>query len=411
MNKPDENPKNENPKNENPDDENPENGPRPEQEDTAARPGLAKKLDKDRLLLAIAAPVLAIVAAFLVTALVLAATGKQPFDAFNIMFTNGTHSDIQVAIINKATTYYLAGIAVAIGFRMNLFNIGVDGQYRLAAFFAAVVGGAVNLPAILQIPLIIIVAVLVGGAWAAIAGVLKVTRGVSEVITTIMLNAIGGSVIGYFLQDGRLAVLHKQQNTISTKEIPSSGQLFNFNLGPDKGDIYGFIVIAVLVGIGYWFVLARTRFGFDLRTVGMSESAAEAGGVNVKRMIVTSMVLSGGLAGLIGMPTLLNDAHQYSTDFPAGIGFTGIAIALLGRNNPVGVAVSALLWAFLEVTSQALEINDYDKEIVGVMQGVIVLCVVIAYELVRRYGIKRQQRQVGEQLAAQARNVKTEVTA
>jgi simple sugar transport system permease protein len=389
---------------------NPKTDSGPGGQGTDARPGLAKKLDKDRLILAIAAPVLAVVAAFLVTALVLVATGKQPFDAFNIMIDYGSKADSQVYILNRGTTYYLAGVAVAIGFRMNLFNIGVDGQYRLAAFFAAVVGGAVSLPGILQIPLIILVAVIVGAAWAAIAGVLKVTRGVSEVITTIMLNAIAGSVIGYFLQDGRLGVLNKQANTISTKEIPSSAHFFSISRGVD-GDIWGFIFVAILVGIAYWFVLNRTRFGFDLRTVGQSESAAEASGVNVKRMIVTSMVISGGMAGLIGIPTLLQESYQYSTDFPAGIGFTGIAIALLGRNNPVGIGVAALLWAFLDRSSQQLEFEGYDKEIVGVIQGVIVLCVVIAYELVRRYGIKRQQRQVGEELAAQARNIKTEVTA
>jgi len=391
-------------------DKAPENSSRPEERNTEDRQGPASRLDKDRLVLAIAAPVLAVVAAFLVTALVLAATGKQPFDAFNIMVNYGIKADSQVYILNRATTYYLAGVAVAIGFRMNLFNIGVDGQYQLAAFFAAVVGGAVSFPGILQIPLIIAVAMLVGAAWAGIAGVLKVTRGVSEVITTIMLNAIAGSVIGYFLQNGRLGVLNKEENTLSTKEIPASAHFFSINRGAD-GDIWGFIFVAVLVGVAYWFVLNRTRFGFDLRTVGQSESAAEASGVNVKRMIVTSMFISGGMAGLIGMPTLLQESYQFSTDFPAGIGFTGIAIALLGRNNPAGIGVAALLWAFLDRSSQQLEFENYDKEIVGVIQGVIVLCVVIAYELVRRYGIKRQQRQVGEELAAQARTDSTEVTA
>ncbi|WP_127358891.1 ABC transporter permease [Actinacidiphila soli] len=369
-----------------------------------------KKIDKERLLLAIAAPVLAIVVSFVVTALVLVATGKQPFDAFNIMFQYGIKSDSQVYILDKATTYYIAGLAVAIGFRMNLFNIGVDGQYRMGAFFAAAVGGAVTLPSFLQIPLIILVAMLVGGMWAGIAGVLKTTRGVSEVIATIMLNAIATSVIGYLLQPGRLGHLDAAQTQVSTEPLPASGHLFNFNMGELNGDVYGFIVIAVLLGVAYWFVLNRTRFGFDLRAVGQSESAAEASGVSVKRMVITSMLISGAMAGLIGMPTLLNDAHQFGTEFPAGVGFVGISVALLGRNNPVGVALAALLWAFLERTSTQLEFENYDKEIVGVMQGVIVLSVVIAYEVVRRYGIKRQQQKVGEELAAQAKN-KQEVTA
>ncbi|MER8154741.1 ABC transporter permease [Streptomyces sp. NPDC094472] len=362
-----------------------------------------KKLDKERVLLAVAAPVLALATAFVVTALVLLATGKEPFNAFGIMFDYGVKADSQVYILNKATTYYLAGLAVAIGFRMNLFNIGVDGQYRLAAFFAAVVGGALELPGLVQIPLIILVAMLVGAMWASIAGLLKVYRGVSEVISTIMLNSLSGILISYLLVDGRLADLDKQTNIVATDPLPSSSHFFTFPAGGDLDPIWGFIVVAALAGVGFWFLLGRTRFGFDLRAVGRSESAAQASGVNVKRMVLTSMVLSGAMAGLIGMPTLLNDTHQFTSDFPTGIGFTGIAIALLGRNNPVGIALAAVLWGFLERGANRLEFEGYDKEIVGVMQGVIVLCVVIAYELVRRYGLKRQQQRVGAELAAQAR--------
>ncbi|MFI8350380.1 ABC transporter permease [Streptomyces sp. NPDC085596] len=362
---------------------------------------LTSRIDKERLLLGIAAPLLAIVAALLVTALVILATGKSPGAAFSDMVTYGFAADSQVYILNKATTYYLAGVAVAIGFRMNLFNIGVDGQYRLAAFVAAVLGGALTVPGWLAIPLIILAAMVTGALWAAIAGILKVTRGVSEVIATIMLNSIATAIIGYLLQPGQLGQLDKAGTLVSTKPLPESSWFFQIDTGP-AGILWGFIVVAVIVGIGYWFVLGRTRFGFDLRTVGQSETAAAASGVGVKKMIATSMVISGAVAGLIGMPTLLNDSHQFSNDFPAGIGFTGIAIALLGRNNPVGIALGALLWGFLERTTNHLEFQGYDKEILGVIQGVIVLCVVIAYEVVRRYGLKRQQQRVGAELAARA---------
>ncbi|MBO0652909.1 MULTISPECIES: ABC transporter permease [Streptomyces] len=367
-----------------------------------------KKFDKDKLILGLAAPVLAIVAALAITSIIIAATGQDPFHAYEVMIDFGSKADSQVWIINKATPYYLSALAVAIGFRMNLFNIGVDGQYRIAAFFAAVVGGALTLPGIIQIPVIIIVAMIVGAIWAGIAGLLKTTRGVNEVISTIMLNAIGASIIGYFLQDGRLA--EKEGNLIHTPYLPDSAQFFEIPTQPKP--IYGFVVIAALAGVAYWFVLNRTRFGFDLRTVGRSESAAQASGVSVKRMVITAMLLSGAMAGLVGMPTLLGVSYNYGTDFPVGIGFTGIAIALLGRNNPIGMALAALLWGFLERTGTQLEFEGYAQEIVGVIQGVIVLCVVIAYEIVRRYGLKVQQRKVGEELAAQARKSdKAEVSA
>ncbi|MEW2291772.1 ABC transporter permease [Streptomyces sp. NPDC006743] len=367
---------------------------------------LTSRIDKERLLLGIAAPLLAVVAALVVTTLVILATGKNPADAFSDMITYGSASDSQVYILNKATTYYLAGVAVAVGFRMNLFNIGVDGQYRLAAFVAAVLGGALSAPGWIAVPLIILCAMATGALWAAIAGILKVTRGVSEVIATIMLNSIATAVIAYLLQPGKLGELQQGGTLVSTKPLPKSSYFFGFDTGA-AGELWGFIVIAALVGVAYWFVLGRTRFGFDLRTVGQSESAAAASGVSVKKMVATSMVISGAVAGLIGMPTLLNDSHQFSNDFPAGIGFTGIAIALLGRNHPIGIALGALLWGFLERTTNHLEFQGYDKEILGVIQGVIVLCVVIAYEVVRRYGLKRQQQRVGAELAAQAIAPKT----
>lgn len=362
---------------------------------------LTSRIDKERLFLGIAAPLLAVVAALVVTALVILATGKNPGAAFSDMGTYGFASDSQVYILNKATTYYLAGVAVAIGFRMNLFNIGVDGQYRLAAFVAAAVGGALTVPGWLAVPLIILCAMGTGALWAAIAGVLKVTRGVSEVIATIMLNSIATAIIGYLLQPGKLGQLDDGGTLVSTKPLPSSSFLPNIDTGP-AGVLDSLIVLAVVVGVAYWFILGRTRFGYDLRTVGQSESAAAASGVSVKKMIATSMIISGAVAGLIGMPTLLNEGHQYDNSFPAGIGFTGIAIALLGRNHPIGIALGALLWGFLERTTNHLEFQGYDKEILGVIQGVIVLCVVIAYEVVRRYGLKRQQQRVGAELAAQA---------
>jgi simple sugar transport system permease protein len=368
------------------------------------RVGRFRRIDRERLLLGLAAPVLAVVIAFAISSLLLAVSGKDPFQAFNLMGSYGFASDGQVAILNKATTYYIAGVAVAFGFRMNLFNIGADGQYRLAALFAAFVGGAVNLPSFIEIPLVLITAMLVGGLWAAIAGVLKVTRGVSEVISTIMLNAITTGVIGLLLVPGRFApsVSGGSSNSIQTKMMAPSSNFFTFNtMG---GQLYGFIIIAVVIGVLFQLTLSRTRFGFDLRATGRSEEAAGASGVNVKRMVLTSMIISGAIAGLIGMPDLLSadTGHYFGQSFQAGVGFTGIAIALLGRNTPVGIAFAALLWAFLDATAGQLSTNNYPPEIINVMQGTIVICVVVAYELVRRFGLKRQQQKVGAQLAAQA---------
>jgi simple sugar transport system permease protein len=356
-----------------------------------------KKFDKERVLLAVAGPVLALAVAFILTAIVLLASGKNPVEPFAIMFEQASFSDIQVRIINQASLYYIAALAVAIGFRMNLFNIGVDGQYLLGAMMAAIVGAHMDLPAFLQVPLLMLTAICTGAFWAGIVGVLKVTRGVSEVVASIMLNAIATSIIGYLWLPNVFGV--KVGNNNTTGEMAESGWVPGIDMGA-AGEIYGLVLLAVALGVGYWVVINRTRFGFDLRASGASETAAAASGVDPKRMILTAMLISGGVAGLAGLPILLGDTHTYSLNFPTGIGFLGIGIALLGRNSPVGIAFASLLWAWLDKASPELDFHGYDKEIAVIMQGLIVLSVVVSYETVREWGLRRQQRRVGAELAA-----------
>ncbi|MFG2757617.1 ABC transporter permease [Streptomyces wuyuanensis] len=366
-----------------------------------------KKFDKDRVLLGIAGPGLALVVAFLLTSVVLLVSDRDPFEPYQLMLQTAEFTDVQVNILNQAGTYYLAALAVAIGFRMNLFNIGVDGQYRLAVMLAAVVGASVELPAPLHILLIVVVAMLVGALWAGIAGVLKTSRGVSEVVSTIMLNAIATSLIAWLILPANLGEQLAGSNDLTTGQIAESGWFPG--LAMEGGTIYGFTFVAFALGIVYWFTLNRTRFGFDLRATGASESAAQASGVDSKKMVLTAMLISGAMAGLVGMPLLLGQTHTYSLSFPAGVGFTGITIALLGRNNPIGIFFAALLISFIEKTSADLDQFGYEKEIATIMQGLIVISVVVSYELVRQYGLRRQQQKVGEELAAQARKNKEEV--
>ena len=294
-------------------------------------------------------------------------------------------------IINNATVLYLSGLAVAVGFRMNLFNIGVDGQYRVAAFTAAVVAGEAWLPGYLNTALAIVCAMAVGALWAGIAGVLRATRGVSEVISTIMLNAIATGLVAYLLR--KVAVRTPGSNEIGTKEIPEGSRIPAIPFGDlPNTEIYGFIVIAGVFGFLYWFILNKTRFGFDLRATGRSTTAAVASGISVTKMTIGAMFISGAIAGLVGMPILFGDAYNYGSTFQSGLGFAGIAIALLGRNNPIGIAIGALLFAFLDEQSNKLQILvGVSPDIVAITQGVIVLTVVISYEVVRRYGIRIEQ--------------------
>jgi simple sugar transport system permease protein len=313
------------------------------------------------------------------------------------MVTQVGEGTTSVDIVNSAAVYYIAALAVAIGFQMKLFNIGIEGQYRLAACAAAIVGGAFVLPPVLHTVVILVVAVLVGAAWAGVAAVLKAYRGVSEVISTIMLNFVATGLIAFLISTDAFGVL--RGNNISTQPIAPSGQVPGIPFG-SAGTVFGLVFLAAALGVGYWFLLARTRFGFDLKASGESPTAAAAGGVNARRMVIIALLMSGGVAGLVGLPELLGRDFAYTLNSPTGYGFTGIAIALLGRNNPVGMALGALLWAFLDKSALALDNVGVPREIVLIMQGSIVLSVVVAYEIVRRYELAAEQRRVAAQLRA-----------
>lgn len=368
-----------------------------------------------RFFFSMLAPVSAIVFSLGVGAIVLLIVGINPLDAYGQMISFSADSTSLASSINKAVPLYVAAVAVAIGFQMNLFNIGVEGQYLLAAMFAGWVGTNVVLWGPLHITVIILTAVIVGAIWAGIAGALKVTRGVNEVISTIMLNFIAFSVIAYLLAN-TFSVESKSLN-LSTGKLPPSGRLPNLNflitmLGFDEPrgiEIPGFLIIAILLGIGYYVLVWRTRFGFELRISGMNPGSARMSGVNPKKMIFYTMLLSGGVAGLVGMSTLVGKLGAYTQDFPRGIGFAGIAVALLGRNHPIGMALGALLFGVMDRAALVLKLEGIPDEIVVIIQGVIVLSVVVAYEIVGRIVAAREVKSAAE--ALQVSNGAEEVSA
>ncbi len=353
------------------------------------------------------APVLAVAIALLISAVVMLAIGVDPLRALGVMVDFGDTPSQQitalVVVLNRAVPLFLAGLAVAVAFRMGLFNIGVEGQYRMATVIAAGAGAAVTLPSWLHLPLIIVVAMGVGALWAAIVGILKVTRGVSEVISSIMLNFIALGLASYLLT-GPLRGSAPGASIITTSDIPESGWFPSLNglldlvgLANPPRQLYGFLLVAVVIGVVVAVLVKRTRFGFDLRATGMSASAASASGVDARRMVITTMLISGGIAGLIGLPDLLGSNHNYGTEFTSGLGFLGIAVALLGRNNPLGIAVAAVLFAFLDRASVPLQIQQIPSSVVTIIQGTIVLAVVIANEVARR--VARRQAESGNAVA------------
>ncbi len=338
------------------------------------------------------APAVAAASAIIISAIALIISGNNPFTAFNEMWKNVSNAESIVLIINRSVPYYVSGVAVAIGFKMNLFNIGANGQYLLAALFAAWAGAQVTLPAPLHVTFILLVAVFVGGAWASIAAILKVTRNVNEVISTIMLNFIATGIVAFLLaeqfREPDAASLVAQTETLPpSARLPKLDPLIEWT-GIDFGnaDLLGFLPFAIAIGIGYHLLLNRSRFGYELRLSGANPEAARAAGVNPNKMILKTIILSGMIAGLIGMHSLLADPqfHKYGDQFPRLLGFTGISIALLGRNHPAGIAAAALVWGTIERGTQPLSRIGIPPEIGVIMQGAFLLSAIIAYEVMKR---------------------------
>jgi simple sugar transport system permease protein len=337
----------------------------------------------------ILAPLLAAAVAIIVSSIALLIADESPVTAFEAMWSNIDGTGAIILIINRAVPYYVAGVAVAIGFKMNLFNIGAAGQYQLAALLAAAAGASVSLWAPLHIAFVFLVAIVTGAAYAAIAGILKVWRGVNEVISTIMLNYIAIGISAFLLAEPLRNEL--SGNLAATKSLPNSAHLpdldrlfsaIGFHL---PVPLHGFLPFAILLGIGYWLLLNRSRFGFNLRVSGANPAAARTAGVNPKRMILITIILSGAIAGMIGLGPLMTEEFNYGDQFPKTLGFTGIAIALLGRNHPVGVAAAALVWATIERATQPLSTIGIPQEIGVILQGSFLLAAVIAYEVVKRW--------------------------
>jgi simple sugar transport system permease protein len=345
-------------------------------------------LGLQQAMITLASSVAAVFLAFFIAGVLLLVTGKDPLAAYGKMIDAGFTSVKLLETLERATPFIIAAVAIAIGFKMNLFNIGVEGQFLVGMFFAAVIGAQVNLPAPLHVTFCITVGAVFGAMWASIAALLKVKRGVNEVISTIMLNAIALQVLDwlfneFFRYDDGTGALD-----VKTKPLPESAWMPNLIDGKN-GTLNAFFLVALGVALFYWLLVFRSRFGFRLRASGMNPDAARTAGISANRMVMAAMLLSGAVAGLAGLPSLLGDVHAYGPTRPDGYGFTGIAVALLGRNHPAGIVAAACLYGFLDAVAGPLQLEGIPQSIVRVIQAITLLTVVIVNEAVGRWYAKR----------------------
>lgn len=279
----------------------------------------------------------------------------------------------------QSTPYIFAGLAVALGFRSGLFNIGAEGQLFMGAIFSVYVGFSITgLPAIIHIPLALLAGALGGALWGFIPGILKAKTGGHEVINTIMMNYIAFRFSEWLLR-GPLK-RPGSANPVSPT-IQDSAKLFRFFEEPIRFHA-GFFVALVVAALVYWF-LFKTKWGFDLRTVGANPDAARYAGMNSSRSIMLAMFLSGGLAGLAGANEVLGVNHNLALAFSSGYGFDSIALALLGKSHPLGVVLSAILFGTLRNGAVRLQVAaGVPIDIISVMQALI-LAFIAAPAIVR----------------------------
>ncbi|MFQ3582609.1 MAG: ABC transporter permease [Chloracidobacterium sp.] len=329
-------------------------------------------------------PALAVVFAFLLGGGIVLLMGDSPLAVYELFFSSafGSLDGIGYTLF-YATPLIFTGLAVSVAFKCGLLNIGAEGQLTVGAFAAAWVGFTLTwLPSPLLVAACILGAMAAGGLWAAVPGFLKARFGSHEVINTIMMNFIAVGLVSYLVQ------YHYRETgdpILQTYEIASGAHLARMHKFipaiPERIPLsLGFLIALLACGAVYVF-LWKTKWGYELRAVGSSPTAAEYAGINVARNIVLAMVISGALAGLVATGEVLGYRHRYYDGFSPGYGFTGIAVALLGRNHPVGIVLAAILFGAL-IRSQlfiGIFTEHVSKDLTIVLQAIIILCVACEY--------------------------------
>lgn len=335
-------------------------------------------------------PVLALVTALLLGALIMFLFGDNPWQAYQGLF-NGAFGSARgwAATLRKLSPLLLTGLSVAVAFKAGLFNIGASGQFLMGTVASVAVGiNFEGLPVYIHLPLAILAGILGGMLWGAIPGILKVYTGAHEVIVTIMLNYVASNFAGWLvyaggtqgqtpgpLWDPTARAVPETPDVLASAQIP-------YIFGPPYRVHWG-IVLAVLVAFLMWWLLSKTIIGFEIRTMGQNPKAAKYAGMNVNWTVIFTMLLAGGLAGLAGTIETLGVNHKFAPEFTGAVGFDGITVALLGQTHPLGVILAAFLFGALDAGGSRMQFESgVSADIIQVIQA-LVLAFVAAPLLIR----------------------------
>ena len=326
-------------------------------------------------------PLINLVAALVISGLIIAAIGENPFEALEFLFYGAFGYPEAIGYtLYYTTNFVFTGLAVAIAFHCGLFNIGGEGQAYIGGLGAGLVGLAIgHWPS----PIVIVIGVLgaaaFGAFWAYIPGWLQAKRGSHIVITTIMFNFLAAALMSYLMVE--VLIKPGQQAAESRHFDPGAylplahDVLAAIGVKIGKTALNLSFVFAIICSVLFWFFMWRTRWGYEIRAVGQNETAAVYAGISPSRAIVVAMAISGALAGMVGVNEILGVHHRLLMEFTAGYGFVGIAVALMGRNHPVGIFLAALLFGALYQGGQeiAFDMPRVNRDMVVVIQGLVIL--------------------------------------
>ncbi len=327
-------------------------------------------------------PILNLATALVVSGLVIFGLGENPFLAISVMLKGAFYYPGAIGYTLYYTTNFMfTGLAVALAFHAKLFNIGGEGQAYIGGLGIGLVCLMLDqfLIGWIVVFLAVLGAAIFGALWAIIPGYLQAKRGSHIVITTIMFNFIAASLMVYLLVN---VIIEPNQMSPETRDFANGVSLLQFH---ELFKMFGIkatstplnlsFIIAILASIFVWLLVWHTKLGYEIRTLGHSESAAEYAGINVPKTIIIVMAISGGLAGLVAVNEILGVHHRLLLGFTAGYGFTGIAVALMGRNHPLGIFLASLLFGILYQGGAELdfEFSKITREMVLMIQGLIIL--------------------------------------
>ena len=333
-----------------------------------------------RLLRELLFPVIAVLAAFVVGGFFVLAIGGSPIETYRLLVGSALWWPDGIGYtLFLATPLIFTGLAVAVAFRAGLLNIGAEGQLYVAAFATAWVGIVFGtLPGAVLIPMCVVAAIAAGAIWGAIPGVLKARFGSHEVINTIMMNFIAVALASYFTQYHYKTPGDPIMETAPIGANAHIARLGRFVPGfPERVPLNVAFLLALLCCVLVYLFLWHTTWGYEIRATGSNPAAAEYGGISIRKQIIVAMALSGGLAGMAGINEVLGYRYRYYDGFSDNYGFTGIAVALLGRNHPVGVVLAALLFGTLMRGGIPVDAftEHVTKDIVQILQATIILFV------------------------------------